>query len=60
MEVADMLRRSKKPVILAVNKVDAPKFEENAYEFYSLGLGTPFSVSAEAGVRPGAIYWTKW
>lgn len=55
MEVADMLRRSKKPVVLAVNKVDAPKFEENAYEFYSLGLGAPFSVSAAQGLGLGDL-----
>lgn len=45
-DVADILRRSKKPVILVVNKIDeyAP---EKVYEFYSLGLGEPFAVSAE-------------
>ena len=45
-DVADILRRSKKPVILVVNKIDdyAP---EKIYEFYSLGLGEPFAVSAE-------------
>lgn len=45
-EVADMLRRSKKPVVLCVNKVDTPKLEENAYDFYSLGLGDMVTVSA--------------
>lgn len=45
-EVADILRRSKKPVVLAVNKVDAQKFEDSVYEFYSLGFGTPVSISA--------------
>ena len=55
MEVAEMLRRSKKPVVLAVNKVDAPKFEENAYEFYSLGLGTPFTISAAQGLGLGDL-----
>ena len=45
-EVAQMLRRSKKPIVLAVNKIDAPKFEDNAYDFYSLGLGTPITCSA--------------
>ena len=45
-DVADILRRSKKPVILVVNKIDdyAP---EKVFEFYSLGLGEPFPVSAE-------------
>ncbi len=46
-KVADMLRRSKKPVILAVNKVDSVhKYEMDVYEFYSLGMGEPVSVSA--------------
>ena len=45
-EVAQMLRRSKKPIVLAVNKIDAPKFEDNAYDFYSLGLGNPVTCSA--------------
>ena len=46
-QVADMLRRSQKPVVLAVNKVDNyEKFIMDTYEFYNLGLGTPFPVSA--------------
>jgi len=46
-KVADMLRRSKKPVVLAVNKVDNPKKQElDIYEFYNLGLGEPFGISA--------------
>lgn len=45
-EVAHMLRRSKKPVVLVVNKIDAPKYEDNAYDFYELGLGTPVTCSA--------------
>ena len=48
-EVADMLRRCKKPIVLVVNKVDHPKFEESIYDFYSLGIGTPISISAEQG-----------
>ena len=35
-DVAAMLRRSHKPIVLAVNKVDHPKFEEAIYDFYSL------------------------
>ncbi|MDL2218123.1 ribosome biogenesis GTPase Der [Christensenellaceae bacterium OttesenSCG-928-M15] len=54
-EVADMLRRSHKPVILAVNKVDAAKFEDSVYEFYSLGLGTPFSISSSEGLGLGDL-----
>ena len=52
-EVADMLRRCKKPIVLVVNKVDHPKFEESIYDFYSLGIGTPISISAEQGLGMG-------
>ena len=45
-EVAKILRRTKKPVVLAVNKIDSPQLEANIYEFYSLGLGDPISLSA--------------
>lgn len=46
-EVADMLRRSHKPVVLCVNKVDSfKKFGNDVYEFYNLGLGDPFGVSS--------------
>ncbi len=47
-KVADMLRRSAKPVVLAVNKVD--NFREQSmevYEFYNLGIGEPYPISAE-------------
>ncbi|MGN0808906.1 MAG: ribosome biogenesis GTPase Der [Christensenellales bacterium] len=52
-EVADMLRRCKKPLVLVVNKVDHPKFEDTVYDFYSLGIGTPISISAEQGLGIG-------
>lgn len=46
--VASMLRKSKKPVVLAVNKVDSvAKFGNDVYEFYNLGLGDPIAVSSE-------------
>ena len=46
-KVADMLRRSRKPVILCVNKVDSfKKMEADIYEFYNLGLGDPIPESA--------------
>ncbi len=46
-KVADMLRRSRKPIILVVNKVDSfEKFEADIYEFYNLGIGEPFAISA--------------
>ena len=45
--VADMLRKSKKPVVLCVNKVDSFKKQQNdVYEFYNLGMGDPIPVSA--------------
>lgn len=52
-EVASMLRKSKKPVVLAVNKLDAPKFNDAVYEFYALGLGDPIIVSAGQGLGIG-------
>ena len=46
-KVADMLRRSHKPVILVVNKVDSfEKMMPDVYEFYNLGIGEPFPISA--------------
>ena len=52
-EVAAMLRRSNKPVVLAVNKLDAPKYNDAIYEFYALGLGDPVIVSAGQGLGLG-------
>lgn len=46
-KVADMLRRSKKPIVLVVNKVDNfDKFMADTYEFYNLGIGDPHPISA--------------
>ena len=46
-KVADMLRRSRKPVVLVVNKVDNfDKYMADVYEFYNLGIGEPHPVSA--------------
>lgn len=46
-KVADMLRRSKKPVVLVVNKVDSvQKYQMDVYEFYNLGIGEPVAISA--------------
>lgn len=53
-DVADMLRRSKKPVILVVNKIDEYS-EDKVFEFYSLGLGEPYPVSAEHGTGIGDV-----
>lgn len=48
-DVANLLRKSKKPVLLAVNKIDVPKEEANILEFYGLGLGEPLPLSALRG-----------
>lgn len=45
-DVARLLRQSKKPIVLCVNKADSPKQEMNMYEFYNLGLGEIYPVSA--------------
>ncbi|MDO4565215.1 MAG: ribosome biogenesis GTPase Der [Clostridia bacterium] len=52
-EVAALLRQSRKPVVLAVNKLDAPKYNDAIYEFYELGLGEPIIVSSEQGLGLG-------
>ena len=52
-EVGAMLLKSGKPVVLAVNKLDAPKFNDAIYDFYALGLGDPIIVSAEQGLGLG-------
>jgi GTP-binding protein len=52
-EVALMLRKSGKPIVLIVNKIDRLNEEENAYEFYNLGLGTPFTISATQALGLG-------
>lgn len=53
-KVADMLRRSGKPVVLVVNKVDNfEKFMPDVYEFYNLGIGEPFPISAASRLGIG-------
>ncbi|WP_127585303.1 ribosome biogenesis GTPase Der [Paenibacillus koleovorans] len=52
-EVAQMLYRAKKPVVLAVNKVDNMKRQDEIYEFYSLGFGDPISISGSHGTGIG-------
>lgn len=44
-EIAQILRKTKKPVILVVNKIDSQSQFDNIYDFYELGFGTPFGVS---------------
>jgi GTP-binding protein len=52
-DVATLLRKVKKPVLLVVNKVDNPAREQAAYEFYNLGLGDYFSISSISGGGTG-------
>ena len=53
-KVADMLRRSRKPIVLVVNKVDSfEKFMPDVYEFYNLGLGDPKPISASSKLGLG-------
>jgi GTP-binding protein len=54
-EVADMLRRSQKPVILAANKADNAARRLDAVEFYSLGLGEPVTISSTQGTGTGDL-----
>ena len=54
-EVAAMLRSTRKPVVLAVNKIDSPKDEPAVYEFYNLGLGDPIAISATNALSIGDL-----
>jgi len=54
-EVARHLRRSRKPVVLAVNKLDHQNHHEHAYEFYQLGIGEPIPVSSLHGTGTGDL-----
>ncbi|MBO8170682.1 MAG: ribosome biogenesis GTPase Der [Bacillaceae bacterium] len=54
-EVAKLLFRSKKPVILAVNKIDNPQRLHDVYEFYSLGFGEPVAISGAHGIGIGDL-----
>lgn len=54
-EVGQLLFRSKKPVVLAVNKVDNPEQKNDIYEFYALGFGEPFPISGSHGLGLGDL-----
>ena len=54
-EIADILRRSRKPVILTVNKVDTGLKMYDTYQFYGLGLGDPMSIAAATGSGTGDL-----
>ena len=53
--IAKLLRKSKKPIILGVNKIDDISKIDNIYEFYALGLGEPIAVSGSHGIGIGDI-----
>src|SRR5690625_851147 len=54
-EVAKILYKSNKPVVLAVNKIDNPEMKEQMYEFYSLGFGDPYPISGTHGLGLGDL-----
>lgn len=54
-DVAGMLRKTNKPVVVAVNKVDNPSKFNEVYEFYNLGIGEPFGVSSTLGLGIGDL-----
>lgn len=55
LEVADILRRSQKPVIVAANKLESARLRDGAYEFYELALGEVFPISALHGTGTGDL-----
>ncbi|RLQ92576.1 ribosome biogenesis GTPase Der [Planomicrobium sp. Y74] len=54
-QVAKILFRAKKPVILAVNKIDNPDMKTMIYDFYTLGMGEPFAISGSHGLGLGDL-----
>ncbi|EGQ27580.1 ribosome-associated GTPase EngA [Sporosarcina newyorkensis 2681] len=54
-QVARMLYKTKKPIVLAVNKVDNPEMKEMIYDFYSLGFGEPYPISGSHGLGLGDL-----
>ncbi len=54
-EVAQLLFRAKKPIVLAVNKVDNLQRQDDIYEFYSLGFGEPIGISGSHGIGIGDL-----
>ncbi len=54
-EVVNLLFRSKKPVVLGVNKIDNPEMRDSLYEFYSLGIGEPYGISGSHGLGLGDL-----
>jgi len=54
-EVAKLLYKSNKPVVLGINKIDNPEMRDSIYEYYSLGFGEPFPISGSHGLGLGDL-----
>lgn len=54
-EVAKLLFKSNKPIVLGINKIDNPEMRETIYEYYSLGFGEPFPISGSHGLGLGDL-----
>lgn len=54
-EIARILRNTRKPVVLAVNKIDSPKQHMDVFEFYNLGLGDPIGIAAANALNVGDL-----
>ncbi|MFD3446117.1 ribosome biogenesis GTPase Der [Microbacteriaceae bacterium 4G12] len=54
-EVAKILYKTKKPIVLAVNKIDNPEMRQDIYDFYALGFGEPFPISGSHGLGLGDL-----
>ncbi|WP_404452859.1 ribosome biogenesis GTPase Der [Virgibacillus necropolis] len=54
-EVAKLLYKSNKPIVLGINKIDNPEMRERIYEFYSLGFGEPYPISGAHGLGLGDL-----
>lgn len=55
MEIARILRTTKKPIVLGVNKIDTPQQEIDVYEFYNLGIGEPIPIAASNSLNMGDL-----
>ena len=54
-EIAQLLRISKKPIVVCVNKIDTPKLPDTFYDFYTLGLGEPIAISSVNALNFGDL-----
>ncbi|TAK30292.1 MAG: ribosome biogenesis GTPase Der [Chloroflexota bacterium] len=54
-EIAELVRRSGKPLVLAANKAESPKRRDEIYQFYELGVGEPLAIGAKQGIGTGDL-----